>query len=176
MAIYQENIARLDLSIGSFHRSFLNKMIGEGDTLADRFGVEVMRDGEPVSLGNSTCTGYFIRPDGTTVVISGTVNNNIAYVSLPALCYTVEGQFTLAIKVTGGGINGTLRIVDGTVVNTTTDEVTATGGSVPSVAAMITLAERIEAAAETIEGFSVTTELNSGTDYTLVVVSETEDS
>ena len=175
MASYLENIVDLELSAGNVHRSYANRIVGDGDSLANRFGVRVYRDNEPISLSGQTCVGYFIRPDGETVTLAGTIIDNLAYVNLNSNCYVVDGQFILSIKVTGGGYNTTLRIVDGTVVKTTTDSITATGGSVPNVSSLTTLAERIEAAAETIEGFSVTTELNSGTDYTLVVVSETEE-
>ena len=172
MAISRENIVAVDMSAGTIHRSFVNKAIGEGDALADRFGVQLTKEGEPVNLSSSECVGYFMRADGETIVINGHTSNDMAYVILPELCYAVEGNFTLVIKLTGGGVNGTVRIVDGTVVKTTTDEIIATGGSVPDVSALTELTERIEAAAEDIEGFSIEAVLNSGADYTLVVVND----
>lgn len=169
MAFNNANICEIDLTNGRIFRSFQNHAIGEGDALENRYGIRAVRDGEEVSLSGVSCTGYFVRADGTTIVISGTVSGNTAYVTLPAACYAVEGQFSLAIKLTGAGVNGTMRIVDGTVVNTTTDTVVSSGTSVPNVEALTEIIERAEDAAETIAGFSVTAVLRSGSDYTLEV-------
>ena len=143
MAIYHEDIVSIDLESGTIHRSFLNHTIGSGDELANRFGVRTFRNGTAEDIGG-TCTGYFIRADGTTVVISGgTVSGNLAYVDLPDTCYTVEGNFTLAIKCSGDGVTGTLRIVDGVVSRTSTETYVDPGTVIPSIEDLI---EQIEAA------------------------------
>lgn len=146
MAIYKEDFADIELTTGIIHRSFLTKMIGEGDKLANRFGIRAYRNGEPETLGGS-CTGYFIRADGGTVTIGGTVNGNIAYVDLPEQCYAIEGQFALAIKVNNQGTTGTLRIVDGVVSNTSTGTIVDPGTILPTIE---TLIAAIEAAVATI--------------------------
>ena len=64
MAIYKEDIADIELNSGTIHRAFLNKTIGEGDALANWFGVRLFRDGEPVSAESASVTGLFIAPDG----------------------------------------------------------------------------------------------------------------
>ena len=146
MAIYREDFVDIDLAEKSIHRSFLTRTIGEGDQLANRFGVRVLRNGEAVAIGG-TCAGYFIRPSGDTVVITGTVSGNTAYVELPKACYTYEGQFALAIKVTSGSATGTMRIIDGVVANTTTDTLVDPGTIIPTIDALLA---SIEAAVETI--------------------------
>ena len=147
MAIYNENIVDIELNSGSIFRSFLSHTIGSGDVLANRFGVRVFRDGEPEAIGG-TCFGLFIRADGGTVAISsGTVSGNVAYVDLTEACYAVEGQFALAIKCQGGGVTGTLRIVDGVVSRTSTSVTVDPGTIIPSVEDMI---EAIEDAVESI--------------------------
>ena len=78
MAIFKLDIVDIDLNNGSVHRSFMSKTLGEGDKQANRFGVHLIRNGEEVSLEDATCTGYFIRADGGTVVIPGIVNGNLA--------------------------------------------------------------------------------------------------
>ena len=121
MAIYKEDIVDIELTSGTIHRGFMNHAIGYGDNNANRFGVRAFRNGEPAELGG-TCAGYFINAAGNTVVIaSGTVNGNVAYVTLPEECYAVEGNFTLAIKASLGTETVTMRIVDGTVSRTCTD-------------------------------------------------------
>ena len=147
MAIYRNDVVTIDLENGNIHRSFMAKTIGEGDALANRFGVKLVRGGEAVDISGATCTGYFIRPTGDTVVINGSISNGTAYVELPQTCYAYEGQFSLAIKLTGGSATGTMRIVDGVVANTTTDSVVDPGTVIPSVEALIAA---IDAAVATI--------------------------
>ena len=146
MAIYREDFVDIDLAEKSIHRRFLPRTIGEGDQLANRFGVRVLRNGEPSAI-SGTCAGYFIRPSGDTVVITGTVSGNTAYVDLPQACYTYEGQFALAIKVTSGGATGTMRIIDGVVANTTTDTLIDPGTIIPTIDALLA---SIEAAVATV--------------------------
>lgn len=99
-----------------------------GDNEGNVVGVNVTENGQPVAL-SGYCYGYFIRDDGFTVVIAGSITGNSAYVILPASCYTVVGQFSLVIKV------GTVAIgaVTGTVYRTTTDAVIDPGEVVPSI-------------------------------------------
>ena len=145
MAIFHEDIATIELENGTIFRSFLNQTIGEGDELANRFGVRVMRNGMPEKIGG-TCAGYFIRADGSTVVISnGTVSGNVAYVTLPEACYAVEGMFSLAIKCSGGGVTGTLRIVDGVVAKTTTGTIVDPGTIIDNVEDLIEAIEEVTA-------------------------------
>ena len=137
MANYREDIVNIDLECGTLHRSFLKHSIGEGDALANRFGVRVFRGKDPVQLTGG-CSGLFIRADGVTVVISvGTINGNVAYVTLPSTCYAVEGVFCLAIKVTTGTEAVTLRIVDGMVCRTSTDSYVDPGTVIPSIEALL---------------------------------------
>lgn len=148
MAIYKEDIVDIELESGTIYRSFMNKSIGEGDSLANRFGVRLLRNGEPVNLAGCVCAGYFIRSAGDTVVIPGTVNGNTAYVDLPQECYAYEGQFSLAIRVAGdGNVTGTMRIVDGIVANTMTNVLIDPGTIIPSVEDLI---EEIETAVASI--------------------------
>ena len=137
MAIYKRDIVDVEMESGSIYRSMLCHTIGEGDANAQRFGVRVLRNGEPVNLGGSNCTGDVIRPTGDTVVIEGVVSDDLAYVILPQACYTYEGQFSLAIKISGGTVVDTLRIVDGVVANTTTETLVDPGTIIPSIEDLI---------------------------------------
>lgn len=146
MANYREDIVNIELTSGTVHRSNLNHTLGGGDYLADRFGVRLYRNNSPENVSGSI-SGYFVRADGYTVPIaSGATDGNKAYITLPAACYEIEGKFTLSIKLTGNGVNGTIRIVDGVVVQTSTNSVASTS-LVPSVE---TLVEDIAAAVAAI--------------------------
>ena len=146
MANYREDIVDVELTSGTVHRSNLNHTLGGGDYDADRFGVRAFRNSSPENLPGNV-SGYFVRADGYTVAIpSGVVSANKAYITLPAACYEVEGKFTLSIKLTGSGINGTIRIVDGVVARTST-AAAASSTLVPNVESLI---DEIETAAAAI--------------------------
>lgn len=174
MAIYREDYTDIDLVSGSIRRDFLNHCIGEGDVGGDRFGMRILRGGAPASLSGCSVTGYFIRADGNTILMNGYIRESLAFVGLPASCYTVPGNFTLAIKITGGGLTGTMRIVDGTVVNTTTDTVVDPGHVIPDLDELLALIGQAEDAAEDIARFSVTEELIEVDDYRLIITVTTE--
>lgn len=176
MAFYREDIVDVDLENGNVFRSFSNKSIGEGDAGGNRFGFRCLRNGEPVSLSGSTVIGHFIRANGTTVEIDGgAVTGDTAYVTLPAACYAVEGNFTLAIKLSGGGVTGTIRMVDGTVVNTTNGTVIDPGTVIPSLADYLAAVDDAEDAADRIYGISITAELIAGQDYDIVITTPEEE-
>lgn len=136
MALYREDIADVELKSGNISRSFLKHTIGKGDNKANRFGVRVFRNKESEDLTGATCQGIFMAPDGQNILISGSgsagVAGNVAWVQLPQACYNVEGQFALAIKLIGGGVTGTMRIIDGVVDNTGVTGAVAPTGAVPT--------------------------------------------
>lgn len=136
MAIYREDLIDIELESGTLYRSFLNHAIGKGDRMENRFGVRLFRDGEPQIIGNGSCEGFFMAPNGQNILISGSsltyANGNIAWVQLPQACYNYEGQFTLAIKLIDNDVTGTMRIVDGVVNNTGTDSAVAPVETVPT--------------------------------------------
>lgn len=174
MAIYKESIIDIDLENGTIHRSFNNNSIGEGDSNGNRFGFRCRRNGEIVSLNGTTVIGHFIRADGNTVTINGgAVSGDTAYITLPQACYAVEGKFTLAIKLSGGGVTGTIRMVDGTVVNTTNGTVIDPGNVIPDLADYLAVVEDAEEAAEIINGISIIAELIESNDYNIVITKTT---
>ena len=136
MAIYKEDIADVELTTGTIYRNFINKAIGKGDNMENRFGVRLFRNGSPVNLNQTTCEGFFMAPNGVNILISGSgktgVEDNKAWVQLPQACYNVEGQLALAIKVIDSSVTGTVRIIDGVVDNTGTDSPVAPTASVPT--------------------------------------------
>ncbi len=134
MAIYHEDLVNIELQTGTVHRSFLMHSIGSADSAANRFGVRVFRNGEEVDLTGCTCQGFFRNSNGENIALTsaGTVDGNVAYVTLPQACYNYAGQFCLAIKLIGGGVTGTVRIVDGMVDNTNTGGAVAPTETVPT--------------------------------------------
>ena len=169
---YLNDIVDVELDSGTLHRSFISKSIGEGDNAANRFGIRAYRNKNAVSLTGTACIGYFIRPDGITLIITGTVSGNEAYVELPEAAYAREGQFTLAIKLAGTGYAGTVRVVDGVIINTTTGTINDPSSSIPSLSDYEDARDDIEAAAEVVEGITVEAEQITGTRYKISVTKE----
>lgn len=157
MALTHIDIADIDLDSGTVHRTYTHRLIGEGDNNANRYGVRLFRGGEPVAIGGSTCEGYFIRhAHGDTVVISGGVfQGQEAYIDLPQACYAYEGDFTLIIKLVGSGITGTMRIVDGTVTQTTTDTQIDPGSVIPDISELLALVEGMQDAIDTVNALGL---------------------
>ena len=148
MAIYHQDIADIELNSGSLHRSFLDHSIGLGDAAANRFGVRVFRNGVAETLSGVTCQGFFRNANGENIALTsyGTIDGNVAYVTLPQACYNIEGMFTLAIKLVGGGVTGTMRIIDGMVDNTNTGGAVAPTGSVPTYQEVLSVYEQMQVA------------------------------
>lgn len=150
MAIYKEDLVDIELETGTVFRSFLNHSIGKGDNLANRFGVRLFRNGEAVNVSQASCQAVFMAPDGQNILVSGNsysgVSGNIAWVQLPQACYNVDGQFTLAIKVIGDGVTGTMRIIDGTVNNTGVDGAVAPTSAIPTYQEILAVYDQMLAA------------------------------
>lgn len=152
-AHYHQDIVSIDLDCGNIHRSFLHRSIGKGDSNANRFGVRVFRGKDAVDLSGVSCQGFFRNSNGENIALTsyGTVEGNKAFVTLPQVCYNYEGQFTLAIKLVGGGITGTMRIIDGMVDNTNTGSAVAPTESVPTYQEVLAAYEEAVEAVATIE-------------------------
>ena len=165
MAIFKANTIDIDLNNGNVCRTFAHSPVGEADILADRFGVRVLRNGQAAELSGVSVTGMFIRADGTTVALNGGRSGNYCYCTLPASCYTVEGKFTLSIRISDGATTATVRIVDGSVVNTAKGTLVDPGGVIPDVSSLTALVTRAEAAAAAIEANTITATQITGTRY-----------
>ena len=171
MAIYREDIVDIELESGTVHRSFAQRIIGEGDANANRYGIRLRRNGAPVDIGGSTCMGYFIRHarNDTVTINGGAFSGPEAYVELPQACYAYDGGFSLVIKLVGGGVTGTMRIVDGTVVDSMIGSVIDPGSEVPDLSDLLAVIGRAETAAATIAGISVSAVEISEDNYQIVI-------
>lgn len=154
MAIYKEDFVDIDLKRGNIHRSFLKHSIGMADDAADHFGIRVYRGRTPVDLTGASVQGYFRDPNGNNIAITSgnIVSGNEAAVILPQACYNYEGQFTLSIKLIGGGITGTMRIVDGVVDNTNTGGAVAPTSAVPTYQEVLAVYDEMVELVDSVSG------------------------
>ena len=177
MAVYKEDIVDIDLDAGSVHRSFSNHMLGEWDDQGDVFGVRLFRNRQEVLLTGLSCAGYFEKPDGTTVAISGNkIDQKIAYVQLPKTCYATPGAFKLTIKLTTANSAATVRIVDGTVVRTAIGSMVDPGSLIPDMTGLASLLTEINGVLDTISQYGISAELISGTRYRIEITEAEEES
>ena len=173
MEDFKHSFVDVELSSGRVHRSFQNITIGEGDAKGDRFGVRLYDNGEPLNTTGMGAVGFFTRPDGVTLVLDGFVSGNRAWVTLPAACYAREGNYSLAIKITGTGFANTLRIVDGTVVDLTTGTISDPSSVIPDLDPDYDSAvEEANTAADIVAGLYVEATQIEGTRYQISVTKE----
>lgn len=153
---YRNDMREIDLD-KPLLRTHAGVVLATGDNNANRFGATLNRAGVPIDLTGDAVSvlGYFIRSDGETVVCEGEKDGDTVYVDLPAACYTQDGSFSLAIKVSSTEITQTVRVIDGYIGLTQTEELVDPGEVIPSlddlfaqIAAMETATQEAEQAAE----------------------------
>lgn len=110
----------------------LHKPIYHQNARADVFRVTVTTDGTAEDLTDASCKAWFVRADGVTVPIDGSISNSKITVTLPANCYAMTGLFRLSIDLIKDSITHTVLHVDGAVVLTRTDKLTSGGSGVQS--------------------------------------------
>lgn len=119
-------------------------VLAAGDSLANRFSAEVFRAGQPVDVAGSTVRGYFIRPQGATIVLTGTAAGSTVHVDLSKNCYIEAGSFSLALKISQGSATQTLLIVDGRIARTSTDTIVDPEHVIPSLEDLLAQIDRME--------------------------------
>ena len=172
MSIQNEKFIDVDLKKGTLFRSFALNLLGDGDISGDRLGVRIFDNGEPADLSGTECVCLFIRPDGITLLLEGTVSGNTAYIDLPQAAYAKAGQIKLTIKLMNANGMNSVCMIDGTVVDTTTGEVSDTAEVIPSLADFMSEITRAEDAIDAINALTVEAVQIEGTRYAIEVTKE----
>ncbi len=118
-----------------------------GDKAAHTLALTVTRGEEAVPLTGGVLRGYFIRGDGETLFLIGTVEGNTGALTLPAGCYAAAGAFTLVVKWAGDAEITTLLALTGSVLDSSTDAVADPDRVIPSLNELLQQVAKIEAAA-----------------------------
>ena len=104
-----------------------------GDNNAHTWRVTVMDCGEAAQVTGSV-TGYFVRPDGNTVAVQGSLAGNVASVVLAQACYAQEGDVKAVMRLSSGtGAKVTLAALILPVRNVLTDSIIDPGEVIPSL-------------------------------------------
>lgn len=144
-----------DLNKGVVRQTIRPALLQE-DAAAHKLEVSCVRGGEAVLLTDEAVMAYFVRQDGRTVLINGTVEDGKACVVLPAACYAVDGTFELVLRVSSGGDNtSAIYWGGGAVRRSRTSDVVDPGQVIPSLEqllAKIDAMEKATAAAQNVVG------------------------
>lgn len=140
------------------------------DSQAHTIRVACVRAGSAESLNGAAVRGYFIRADGVTVPLDGSVDGNAACVTLTQACYAVPGRFQLVMKASLGGTVATLFFGDGAVAVSQTDVISDNERIIPSLEELLRQIDAMEeatAAASQVANLQVTaTTLSPGAQAT----------
>ena len=122
----------VDLGRAGNNTEFLSGSLFADENLAHTFAISATRNGSAIAL-SGVVTACFIRPDGGTVELDGTIEDGKACVTLAESCYVVTGRFKLTIFVSADGAKTAVYCAAGNVVETTTNTIIDPGSVVPSV-------------------------------------------
>ena len=145
MAVF-ETVIRSDLQKPLTVQKLSGYMFS-ADNQGNKISVDVFDGGSPASLSGGV-SGYVVRADGATVVISGntytSLSGNRASIILPASAYVVVGVVSIVIKVG----TTTVGACSGYVYRTSTDEIVDPGHVIPSIEELLAKIADCEAATE----------------------------
>ena len=123
----------IDLQYGAqYPQVWPNTLMLCGDNQAHTWRVAIKSAGKAAQLVGSV-TGYFVRPDGNTVPVPGTLTGNIATVTLKQACYAFEGDLQAVMRMYSDGKLITLAALILPVRNVLTDSIIDPGNLIPSL-------------------------------------------
>lgn len=126
----------------------LKSLYASGDKNAHIFELSLYRGAEEMDLSGASAQGYFIRADGCTVPIAGTISGNIVTLTITEGCYYVVGNFNLIIKVSIGESRKSVFWGNGYVVRSMTDAVVDEENVIPSLDELLAQIAAAESAAK----------------------------
>ena len=95
------------------------------------FEITCMSGGTAAAV-SGTVSGRFLRADGVTQLISGTLSGNVVSITLTQNCYNVPGRFGLVVYVTGSDVSTAIYCAVGSVYRSTSDTVVDSGDIIPT--------------------------------------------
>lgn len=116
------------------------------DSQAHQVCIRCTENGQPAQLDGAKATGWFIRQDGSTVMLPGQATGSQATCTLPASCYAQCGRFSLVIKLTQGDTVSTIFWGTGDVITSRTDQLVDDERLLPSLDELLAQIAAMEAA------------------------------
>lgn len=115
----------------------LTGVLNCGEVDSHEFTISATLDNEPFAL-SGVVTANFIRSDGVTVPLTGSISDGAAVVVLSNLCYNVPGRFAFTVFITSEGVTTAIYGCTGTVRQTDSGSIVDPGEIIPSVSGLIT--------------------------------------
>ena len=125
----------------------LKSLYASGDKGAHIFELSLYRGAEEVDLSGASAQSYFIRADGYTVPITGTISGNVVTLTLSEGCYYVVGNFNLIIKISTAESRKSVFWGNGYVVRSMTDAIVDEENVIPSLDELLAQIAAAESAA-----------------------------
>lgn len=126
----------------------LKSLYASGDKDAHVFELSLYRGAEEMDLSGASAQGYFIRADGYTVPITGTISGNVVTLTLSEGCYYIVGNFNLIIKVSTAESRKSVFWGNGYVVRSMTDAIVDEENVIPSLDELLAQIAAAESAAK----------------------------
>lgn len=125
---------RADLNQG-IKKTYLDQVFSTNDDSAHRIDVQLLRGNEQaIPTESATVVGYFIRySDNATISLTGSLDGNVASVTMKKSCYNRPGAFALIVKVQDGDSISTVFYGEGTVYVSSTDTIVDEENVIPSL-------------------------------------------
>lgn len=103
---------------------------------AHQFVITATSKGEPVTLTGSV-QGRLIRPDGNTVLLTGSISDGKAVATLPQSAYAYQGRYTLAIMNVVNTVVTVIYAATGNIANTMNGAAIDPGSVVPDITELL---------------------------------------
>lgn len=126
-----------------------------GDRAAHVWRITVLNNGAPANLSGAAAIADFMRADGSTVTITGTISGNVASITTTQECYAAAGDVRASLRLTTADAKQTVVHATIHVLKDATDNVVVPGTAVPdlsAVLAMVTNVNNATTAANTAAG------------------------
>jgi hypothetical protein len=102
------------------------------DNGGNTINVFIMDGDQPAQISGDISANV-IRPDGSTVAVTGALDGNRAYIILPQACYAISGTISIVIKNTDGTTVTTIGAIVANVYLSSTDTVVDPSTILPSI-------------------------------------------
>lgn len=123
----------------------LNGSLFTTENQAHEFIISVRKNGEKQIVAGSV-SGKFIRANGTTIFLQGSIVDGDAVVRLHQDCYNVQGRFTFNIFNTQSGVTTCIYSAVGKIDMGSTETVIDAGDVVPDISDVVAAQEAAQAA------------------------------
>ena len=126
----------------------LHRLFAVADAQAHTFKITVMSKGQAQSLSGHTVVGYFMTRYHGTIVINGSISENVATLVLPAACYAHNDGFQLIIRLVSGSTKTAIYWGNGYVSRSASDPTIDPGSVVPNIDDLLAKIDQMEQATQ----------------------------